>query len=199
MKDDREIRLEVLLHMSEQVHDTTAKTIAAANALFGAILPVAVGFLLFTAGEKDRGFLSLDVLAASLGAAVCLATIFNAGLWVEISRCYRYKYTSLYPELYRLAGLSGESFGQFVARQGRFPMAAVLFHLTVLVFAGVIVFGGISKSASGEPRVILLALCGWFALAIAASYVWAIPQIVRNINVIIESPTASPPAQPPPS
>jgi hypothetical protein len=129
------------------------------------------------------------VLTASLGAAVCLATIFNAGLWVEISRCYRYKYTSLYPELYRLAGLSGESFGQFVARQGRLPVAAILFHLTVLIFATVLVYGGITQYASDERRMLLLALGGWFGLAIAASYVWAIPQIARNIKGIIESPT----------
>ena len=188
MKDDREIRLEILLHESQQVHDTLARTLTVANALFGAVLPVAGGFLLYKAGEKDKA-MPLDVLAVALAAVVSLTAIFNAGLWVEMSRYIHYKYVKIYPELYKLAGLSGENFGQYLAReQQRYPsLATALFHFTMFSFSAVLVLGGLHCGIAAERRPILLGLCALFIVAIALTYVWAVPEIVRNVKSVVKA------------
>lgn len=189
MKDEKEIHLEVLLHESQQVHDTLARTLTAANALFGAVLPVAVGFLLYTAGTNDTA-VPLNVLAVALAAVVALASIFNAGLWVEISRYTHYKYTKIYPDLYRLAGIGGENFGQFLARQHqrRPSLATALFHATMFSFSGVIVWGGLMYDGDHSRQdPVLLALCLLFVAAVAITYVWAIPEIARNIREVAQA------------
>lgn len=188
MKDEREIRLEVLMHESQQVHDTLSRTLAVANALFGAVLPVAVGFLLYTAGKEDTA-LPLDVLAVGLAAVVSLTAIFNAGLWVEISRYVHYKYAKLYPELYKLAGLDGENFGQYLARQQqRYPsLATAIFHFIMFSFSVVIVAGGLRKGAGSGREPVLFGLCGLFVVAIVLTYVWAIPEVVRNVRDLVKT------------
>ena len=188
MKDEREIRLEVLMHESQQVHDTLGRTLAVANALFGAVLPVAVGFLLYTAGKEDTA-LPLDVLAVGLAAVVSLTAIFNAGLWVEISRYVHYKYVKLYPELYKLAGLDGENFGQYLARQQqRYPsLATAIFHFIMFSFSVVIVAGGLREGAGSEREPVLLGLCGLFVVSIVLTYVWAIPEVVRNVKSLVKA------------
>jgi hypothetical protein len=192
MKDEREIRLEVLLHESEQVHDTLARTLTIANTLFGAVLPVGVGFLLYTAGEKDKS-IPLDVLAVALALVVSLAAVFNAGLWVEISRYIHYKYVKIYPELYKLASLRGENFGQYLAReQRRYPsLATVLFHLTMFAFSAAAVWGGLLYGANSGRRPFLLGLCGFLSLVVAATYVWALPEVIRNVKSLIKSGEAA--------
>lgn len=188
MKDEREIRLEVLLHESQQVHDTLSRTLSVANALFGAVLPVAVGFLLYTAGKEDTA-LPLDVLAAGLAAVVSLTAIFNAGLWVEISRYIHYKYVKLYPELYKLAGLDGENFGQYLARQQqRYPsLATAIFHVVIFSFSIVLVVGGLRKGTGPEQQLVLIVLCVLFVVSIVLTYVWAIPEIVRNLRGLVKA------------
>lgn len=188
MKEESEIRLEVLLHESAQVHDTVARTLTVANTLFGAVLPVAVGFLLYKAGEKDKA-IPLDVLAVALAAVVSLTAIFNAGLWVEISRYLHYKYVKLYPEIYKLAGLRGENFGQYLAReQQRYPsLATALFHFTMFALSAAIVVGGFSLGAHSERRPILLILCGLLTVAVALTYIWALPEVFRNVRSMVNA------------
>lgn len=76
MKDEREVRLEVLIHESQQVHDALGRTLASTNALFGAVLPVAVGFLLYTAGKEDKA-VPLDVLYRQSRCAPNKGTLCN--------------------------------------------------------------------------------------------------------------------------
>jgi hypothetical protein len=110
-------KLRVLLHESEQVSSLIERAQGTVNTLFGLVLPAAGAFLLF-APEVTETSVPLPLLAVFFVAIVTLALVFNAGLWLEVTRYTRYKYLVLFPKLYEVAGLAGkESLGHFLAAE----------------------------------------------------------------------------------
>ena len=189
MTDSDEFKLKVLLHESEQLDGTIARTVTTANTLFGVVLPIVLGFLVYTANATDVR-IPVDMLAFSLAAIVSLVSIYNAGLWVVITGFLRYKYLILYPRLYELGAMIGyENSGQFLAREhkvrGLWPMGA--FHLLAAVFTALLSIGGIVRYATGATRVLLLLVAGGFMATAAAVSLWSARVIESTFSEIATS------------
>ena len=186
--------LKVVLLEIEQLHDTIGRALGSANALFGLVLPAAFGVLGFTAGKDDLHF-SPGVLSFALAGVVAMTLVYNAGLWVEISRYLRFKYAVLYPEMHRLAGLvPRENVGAFLARahlEGP-PWATLAFHtiahvVTVAIIFGAMRIGEMNRWFVGMTLVLL-------SIAVATT-LWASVEIKKNMAFIRDAaPARTPPA-----
>lgn len=177
------LRAEVLMHASDQLQHTINSHLAAANALFGGVLPIAVGFFLFA--EPDSR-LSPASLAAGLVVVVSLVCIFNAGLWVEISRAVAYKYGVLYPELFEIASIRGENYGQYLVRsiRRRPTYETFLFHgLVGSVTLGIGSWSCLTGSSDGGG--LRITAVGLALLAACTAYFVAAPQIKRDMAELV--------------
>lgn len=132
---DVQRQLQVLMHESAQVQETIGRGLTTANALYGLVMPIAFTVLAFKAGDNELWF-SPGLLCAVFVGVVCTTLIYNAGLWVEISRYLRFKYTILYPQIHQLGGIPPrENMGQFLAKQHRThgAGATLAFHTAALL------------------------------------------------------------------
>jgi hypothetical protein len=164
-------KLEVLLRESSEIHESIGRTVATTHTLFGAVLPLAGGVLLFTVSSGSQS-LPLDFIASAFGTVICLAIIYNAGLWVEVSRYFRYKYLVIQPRMYQLVGENHrQSFGEFLAQDHiEKPLwHTPLFHALVALFSLAVTIGGIVREWTGRTPLLLTVVAVLVGAAVVAS------------------------------
>lgn len=174
MSDDVERTLRVLMHESDQLQETIGRGLNTANALYGLVLPIAFTVLAFTSDAKELHF-PPGLLCAVFFGVVCATLIYNAGLWVEISRYLRFKYTVLYPQIHELGGVPRrDNMGVFLAKEHRHRGAAatLAFHAVALIVTGGVAIAGIALDWNKPwnryvivAEAVVLLLAGWVSVS----------------------------------
>ena len=131
-----EQRLQALLHESANVHDSIQRLYTAIYAGFGAVLPALIGVFLVVANHDGGATLDTPAVALIFLGSYSLGSLWLQILWLELFEYVEYRYTVLYPLLYKASGQENRvSFLEFSLP--RHPVAWIptfLFQVTGLVF-----------------------------------------------------------------
>lgn len=184
--DQNAKRIQLLIHESEQIHETIGRALNTANALYGLVLPGAFGVVVFTASSTDV-HLPISLIAVAFAGIVAATLIYNAGLWVEISRYLKYKYLVLYPELHRAGHIEREAnFGVFLAREhrARGAGATLAFHAVAHGITLILTAAGIWSDRSRWYVIPLTVVAGIVLAAAAFVTATAAREVAENMKVL---------------
>jgi hypothetical protein len=189
--DDRaELRQELLLHESKQLHDNIQRNLSDMQKLLGLAFPVLTGaFALAVEGkigtDPDRGLLyALFSILASL-----LVVLFN-NVWMQLLTFTRYKYAEVLPKLYVLTERGGDNYGQYTVRGGllRTMLGAVIVQALLLPTAAAATYY-VQRHFPMEPFAIPASLSVGFA-ALTTVVSWFIARdTVNTVRASIVQPS----------